>query len=214
MKNLLHALIVLVFLSSCAMKKEKVAVPDDFKPQELISKQNRLQNILTKEMVARTVGISADKIEEYIEGNPHLGGQYTVLYSWPTGKKITIEEQVEIEQYHSIGLGFVRQMTAEAFENYYGSIAGLQQQVDELAALENLDADISEPEARYLAAYAKQRTVEKLEGVGTLAFWEKPFNALHVLVNDAAFSITTNFGADEALARKNAVKLLDKILNK
>lgn len=199
---------------SCSGNTGKVDIPDSFEAETILSKAGKLETLLDKEKIADVVGVSADKIDEYIEGNAHLGGQYTVLYSWPTGKTITIEEQVEIEEYHSIGLGFVRQMSAEAFENYYGSNAGLQQQVDELAALENLDADIGELEARYMAAYAKQRTVEKLNGVGTMAFWEKPVNALHVLANEAAFSITTNFGADEALARKNAVKLLDVLLNK
>lgn len=214
MKKLALLLITTVFLSSCGLKGEKAAVPDDFDAEEMLANQNYLQNVLNIEMVAKAVGVSVDKIEEYIEGDTRQGGQYTVLYSWPTGKTKTIEEQVEIEEYHSIGLGFLRQMTAEAFENYYGSNAGLQQQVDELATLENLDIDVSELEALYMATYAKQRTVEKLDGVGTMAFWEKPVNALHVLADDAAFTITTNFGTDEALARKNAVKLLDILLNK
>ena len=64
-----------------------------------------------------------------------------------------------------------------------------------------------------IADYADRRKTEKLENVATMAFWETPMNALHVLAKDAAFTLTANFGENEALAKDKSVELTNAILN-
>lgn len=216
MNNLLKLLFALasVLFASCGGNTESVRVPDDFNAEAMVSQKNNLQKILTKEMVAAVANVPVDKINEHIENNINQQGQYTFLYSWPTGntKKIA-GGQHEIAEYHSISIGFVQQMTAEAFERHYGTNDGVQEQVNQMAQQENFNKEVGTAEAKYLAAYAEKRKMEKLENVATMAFWETPMNALHVLAKDAAFTITSNFGNDEALAKKKSSELVNAILN-
>lgn len=216
MNNLLTLLFAVasVLFTSCDDNTEGVRVPNDFNAEAMIAQKNSLQKILTKEMVAAVANVPVDKINEHIENNINQQGQYTFLYSWPTGntKKIA-GGQYEIAEYHSISIGFVQKMTAEAFERYYGTNDGVQEQVNQMAQQENFNKEVGTAEAKYLAAYAEKRKMEKLENVATMAFWETPMNALHVLAKNAAFTITANFGNDEALAKKKSAELVNAILN-
>lgn len=201
-------------LSSCGGSTDKVVIPNDFNAENIISHQNNLQNVLTKKMVASTMQISESDIEIQIENNVNQNGQYTVTYSWQTGKKKKVGDgKFEIEEYQSLGIGFIQKMKQEDFEKYYGSSAGLQQQVDQIATKENFNKEVGMAEAQYLKDYASKQKNEKLENVASLAYWETPMNALHVLANDVVFTITTNFGDDASLAKKKSVQLVQTILN-
>lgn len=204
-----------VIISSCGGgSTESVHIPGDFKPEIVITNQNRLQKILTKEMVAEVANVPADKIEAQVENNINQQGQYTVLYSWPTGNTLKVGDgKHEIAEYHSISIGLVQQMTAEVFEKHYGTNEGLQEQVNQMVQQENFNKEVGIAEAKYIAAYAGTRKAERLENVATAAFWETPMNALHVLAKDAAFTLTANFGDDAALAKKKSVALVNAILN-
>lgn len=216
MKNLLTLLFALasVLFASCRGNTESARVRDEFNAEAMISQKNSLQKILTKEIVAAVTNVPVDKIGEHIENNINQQGQYTLLYSWPTGntKKIA-GGQYEIAAYHSISIGFVKKITAEAFEQYYGTNDGVQEQVNQMAQQENFNKEVGTAEAKYLAGYAEERKIKKLENVATKAFWETPMNALHVLANDAAFTITANMGDDETLARETSVEVVNAILN-
>lgn len=213
-KNILLACCMVVISSCGGSTTGSVSIPDDFNSEIVISNQNRLQKVLTKEMVAEVANIPVEKIEAHVESNINRQGQYTMLYSWSTGKTLKIGDgKHEIGEYHSISIGFVQQMTAEVFEQYYGTNDGLQMQVDDMAKQEHFNKEVGIVEAKYIAEYAGQRKTEKLENVATAAFWETPINTLHVLAKDAAFTITANFGDDEALAKKKSVALVNVILN-
>lgn len=212
MKNTLILIIAIFLLTSCGSNTDSVSVPDDFNSEKITSKQNQLSQILTKEMVANVVNIPAENIEMSVENNISHSGQYTALYSWATGKKKMVGKH-EIDEYHSISIGFVKQMNVADFETYYGTNEGLQMQVDNMTKQEHFNKEIGTAEAKYIAEYAHIRKMQKLENVATMAFWETPMKALHILANDVAFTITANFGDDEALAKKKSTELVNAILN-
>lgn len=204
-----------LLLASCGGNLKSVSLPDDFNSTGIISSQNHLQHILGKEMVAKAVNVPVNKIEEHIENNISAKGQYTILYSWATGERKKVGNgKHEIDVYHSVSIGFVKQMGMKEFESYYGTNAGVQKTVDDMAKQQQFNKEAGLAEARYLAEYARKRQIEKLKNIATLAFWETPMNALHVLAKDAVFTITANFGDDEALARATAVQLTEAILNR
>ncbi|HRP90357.1 MAG TPA: hypothetical protein PKX92_09965 [Edaphocola sp.] len=89
----------------------------------------------------------------------------------------------------------------------------MQQQVDNMAKQEHFNKETGTAEAKYIAEYAGKRKTEKLQNVATTAFWETPMNALHELAKDAAFTVTANFGDDEAMAKKKSIELVNAILN-
>lgn len=216
MKNLRTLLFAVAsgLFASCGGSTESVHIPNDFSSEKIISKQNQLQKILTKEMVAKVANVPVVKVDAHIESNINKPGQYTMLYSWATGNTLKVGGgKHEIAEYHSISIGFVQQMTAEAFEKYYGTNDGLQEQVNQMAKQENFNKETGTIEAKYIADYAGRRKTEKLQNVATMAFWETPINALHVLANDAVFTVTTNFGNDETLAKEKSVELVKAILN-
>ncbi|TJZ61485.1 hypothetical protein FAZ15_09855 [Sphingobacterium olei] len=214
MNNVLKLSIAIILYASCADSTETVSVPTDFDAQKIVSAQNQLQQILVKEMVADVVDVPVGKIEEYIENKLLEKGQYTVLYSWPTGKSISVSDKYSILEYNSMGIGFIATDDVAIFEEKYGSNAGLQQRINQMGADSNFNKEIATAEANYLSGYAQRRTVEKLQNVATAAYWEKPVNALHVFADKVSFTITTNFGDDENLAKKNAIRLVNEILNK
>lgn len=213
MNNALKLIIVTLLFTSCGGNTESVRVPDNFNSEVVISNQNQLQKILTKEMVAAVADVPVDKIDEHIEHNINQQGQYTLLYSWATGKKKKVGSGNEIDDYNSFSIGFIKKMTLAEFEQYYGTNDGLQMQVDAMAKQKHFNKQIGTAEAEYIAGYAGRRKTEKLSNIATMAFWETPMNALHVLAKDAAFTITANFGDDEALAKKKSAELVNVILN-
>ena len=214
MNNAIKILIASFLFASCGGNSENVGIPNDFNPEVIISNQNSLQKILTKEMVAEIANVPEDKIKVHVESHVNQQGQYRVLYSWATGKKKKVGGgKHEIDDYNSFSIGFIKKMTAAEFEKYYGTNDGLQMQVDDMAKQEHFNKETGTIEAKYIADYAGRRKTEKLGNVATMAFWDTPMNALHVLAKDAAFTITANFGENEALAKDKSVELTNAILN-
>ncbi len=210
----LHLVIAIILLGSCGSNNQSVIVSDSFNSEIITSNRNKLQNILTKQMIAKVMDIAENKIEVHIENNIYQKGQYTVSYSWPTGKKKKVGGgKFEIDEYNSISIGFVKQTNFSDFEKQYGSKEGLQMQVDAMAKQADFNKEIGTAEAKYIADYAKTRRVEKLENIATAAFWEAPMNALHILAKDVAFTLTTNWGDDEKLAKQKAIEILNAIIN-
>ncbi|MBL7707290.1 MAG: hypothetical protein JNM21_17220 [Taibaiella sp.] len=216
MKNLLTPLLALVatLLTSCSGSTGNVSISDRFNPEEMIANQNSLQKIVSKEMVAKVVKVPVDKLEARVEHHISRGGQYTLLYSWMSGNKKHVGDgKYQIDEYYSVSIGFVQKMHIENFEKYYGTNKGLQSQVDEMVQQKDFNKETGTAEAAYLAQYAGRRKTEKLSNIATMAFWETPIQALHVLAKDAAFTVTANFGDDEALAKRKSAELVNAILN-
>lgn len=214
MNNALKLIFVSFLFGSCGGNTENVRIPDNFNSEKIISKKNSLHKILTKEMVAIVADVPVDKIDKYIENKINEQGQFTILYSWATGNKKKVGgDKHEIDDYNSFSIGFVKEMNVADFEKYYGTNEGLQMQVDDMAKQEHFNKEVASADAKYISEYARIRKTQKLENIATMAFWETPMNALHVLANDAAFSITANFGNDEVLAKKKAIELVNAILD-
>lgn len=214
MKNLLISLCVLVAMISCNNKEKKLQVPNSFDATKLMTHKNKMQQLLNKGKVAAIFKIPIEKIEEHIEDKINDEGQYTVLYSWPTGKmKKVADGKFEIEEYQSVSIGFVQKISAQDFEKKLGSNDGIQEQVNQMSKQDNFNKEVGVIEAKYLAAYAKERKVEFLENGTGKAIWETPMNALHVFANGVAFSISTNLGDDEKYAKQKSIEVSNAILN-
>lgn len=214
MKKVIAIILASFVLNACGETNQSVNLPEDFNSEAIISHKNNLQKILTKEMIAQLAGVPLVQIKMQVESKTNAQGQYTVLYSWPSGKtKKVAEGKHEILEYFSLSIGFIQSMTQEEFEQYHSTNSGIQQQVDMLTKQENFNKEIGTVEAKYLAEYAGRRKAEKLQNIATMAFWETPMNALHVLAKDAAFTLTANFGADEQLAKQKTIELAQTILN-
>ena len=202
-------------MASCSEENtSKVSIADDYDTKILITNKNNLQQILTKDMIAKVLDIPLATIEENIETKIGRDEQYTLLYSWPSGKKKKIANgQFEIDDYQSVSIGFVNEINQADFDSYYGSNKGLQIQVDQMAKEENFDKEIGILEAKDISDYASIRKVEKLEQIASAAYWESSRHTLHVLARDVAFSLTANFGGNDDLAKKNTILLSNAILN-
>lgn len=201
-------------ITACNNSTESVRLPNDFNPEEIIAKQNKLSDILTKDMVAKVVNVPVEKIETHMENKLSKNGQYTLLFSWQTGGNKAVGEGVNIPEYHSVSIGFVSKMDKASFEKRYAGNVDLQRQIDEMTNQESFNKEIAISEAHYLSDYAQRRKLEKLQHVATAAYWEQPINALHVLADQASFTITANFGDNEALAKKLTIRLASEILNR
>lgn len=211
--NILQLVVVFLF-ASCGTNKQKLNVPQDFNTDKIVVHKNEMQKIISKDKLASIFDISINKIEEHIEDNINGDGQFTVLYSWPTGKMKKIADgKFEIEEYHSISIGSVQQMSSDDFERKIGSNEGIQEQVNQMSKQENFNKEVGVAEAKYLAAYAKARKVELLENGTAKAIWETPMNALHIYANDLAFTISTNLGEDEDYAKQKSIEITNAILN-
>ncbi len=205
--------LLLVSIISCGDGQPKIEIPEGFHAEKLVSARHQLHQLLTAEMVAQIAKVPVEKLEQHSKKIERGPGQQLVMFSWKTGKTKNLgNNKHQIAEYHSLGIGFVSEMSRAAFEKHHGSNQGLQEAVNRMVEKENFTKELALLEAGYLAAYARRRHVEKLEQVGTLAFWERPLNALHVLVNTTAFTITSNSGEDEPLAKRNALSALKLIL--
>lgn len=214
MKNFLIPLCVFGMMMSCGTKEQKLQVPNNFDASKILAHKNEMQQILSKEKLAAIFDIPKEKIEEHIERNVNDNGQYTVLYSWPTGKtKKVADGKFEIEEYQSVSIGFIQKISAQDFERKLGSNDGIQEQVNQMTKQENFNKELGVFEAKYLAAYAKDREVEFLENGTAKAIWETPINALHIFANGVAFTISTNLGNDENYAKQKSIEVSNVILN-
>lgn len=189
-------------------------VPSDFKGGELAAKAGALHEIVPVEEVAAVAGTDAGKIGMHYENYSPNPATHTLQYHWLSGKTLSLPGGHSIDEYHSLGIAFVKPMNTEEFKAQYSSNADLQKKVDELGADSTLGADEAIAEARYISEYAKVRKLEEVPRVGEMAFWETPVQALHVFANGVAFTVTVNLGEDEKENRAKAVEMVKVILNR
>ncbi len=207
----MRKLLLLVLLCSCA--KPGAELPGGFKGEDLAAKATALHEIISPEDVARLAGTDAGKIRIHYENYSPDPARHSVQYYWPTGETLALPGGNTIDEYHSAGIAFVESLTSNEFRRRYGSNAGLQEKVNELGKDSTLSADAVIAEAKYLAGYAKTRKLENLSGIGEIAYWETPVQALHVFADGVTFTVTINAGENEKTNRSKATELVHLILN-
>lgn len=201
-------------LLACNEPKADIALSENFSAEVIKQRVNALDQLLTKEQVAKALNISVEKIESSFRESIHDDMVQSILYSWPTGKKISVGNAGdEIEEYHSVSIGHIKSMTADAFHNYYGTNAGIQQYIDAMPKQAHYNKELATVEAAHLQQYATKRSVEQLPSVGSGAYWETPNMHMHVLADDVAFTISVNVGDDAAAAKKHSLAILNVISN-
>lgn len=201
-------------LYSCSTTENNASVPAEFEAKQLLSNTDKLNRILTADMVAKVGAVSKEKLQINYEDFSESVANQKLAYSWNSGKEIKVGGgKHAIAQYYSLGIANVQAMEETTFAQVMGSSAGLQKQVDALAKDTFLSKDLAMEQAAYLKAYAKEQKITAVKNVGNLAYWETPIQVLHVLANGVAFSITANFGGDEAQNKSKAIALANEIFN-
>lgn len=189
-------------------------VPSGFNGEDLAAKATALHEIISPEEVAKVAGVDAALIGMHYENYSPDPSRHSVQYHWPGGKTVSLPGGHSIDEYHSLGIAFVKPVSREEFKAQYHNNADLQKKVNELGADSTLGADEAIAEARYISEYAGVRKLEEVPRVGEMAFWETPVQALHVFADGVTFTITVNLGEDEKENRNKAVEMVKAILKR
>lgn len=215
MKSAISVVALVVLLSACNQSKQSAAVPVTFEAKQLTGIMKAPQ-FVSKEAIAEIAGTDADKINIYNEDFATDVSKRTVLFSWQNGGKKSVKtgngKELTVNEYSSMGVGFVTKTTKENFQQKFESKSYVQDEINRITNDENIDADVAIAEAKQLAQNAKTQQFEKLENIGEAAYWETPVNALHVFAKGISFTVTTNL-SDEKNSRGKAVELAQLIFN-
>jgi hypothetical protein len=207
--------ISLMLIFSCKGTKESVEVNPDFNPQELVLLMVNPDQI-SKEKLANLVGVKADQLKIYKDEISSNVSERSILFSWPNGEmktqKISDSIELKLEDYYSIGVGFLRKISKEDFQNQYESDNYIQKKIESISKDTTIDSDLAILEMKDLAEIHKHQAFEKMKNTGELAYWETPLNALHVYNQNVAFTITTNMKNDTE-SKESALKLLELLIH-
>jgi|SRR5690606_13575033 len=216
MKRLIFSCCCFLILFSCKNESKSIEIPTDFSVKNLVEIMKKPTSI-SKEKLAEITGTSVDKIKIYNENFSPDFSKRMVLFSWPNGETKSVKTQsgkkLKIEAYNSIGMGLVKRISKEEFQNQFESGEFIQNEINRITKDETIQAEIAIAEAKFLAENAKIQEFEKLENIGQLAYWEKPVNALHVFAENVSFTITTNL-PDEKLSKNKAIQMVELIFEK
>ncbi len=215
MKRLVYPIAMAGYLlfQACQPADKPVQPSATFKVARLLANKHRPQALITTAAIGAIAAVSPNKIIIQPENNDSLTGQGTVTFSWPAGDQITVGSQYVIDRYHAIGITSIGPCNLAQFNDRYRGNHFLQLAIDEKGKDSSLPADIAIAEIKYWAHYAKTCQLEKVNQVGDAAYWEMPMQALHVLVHDVAFTITTNVGHNEVQSREMAIQLVHALFN-
>ena len=186
----------------------------EFNPQELAVFMVNPDQI-SKDKIADLVGVKADQIKVFNDEISSNVSQRSILFSWPNGEfktqKISDSVELKLEDYSSIGLGFLRKISKEEFQNQYESKDFIQKKIESISKDSTIQSDLAIMEMKDLAENHKHQTFEKLDDLGELAYWEKPLNALHVYNQNGAFTISTNM-KNESESKQIALKMVELLI--
>jgi len=215
MKSAISAVAFLALLSACNQSKQSVDVPVTFEAKQLTNIMKAPQSV-SKEAFAEIFGTEANNIRIYNEDFATDVSKRTVLLSWQNGGKKSVKtgdgKELTINEYSSMGVGFVTKITKENFQQKFESKSSVQDEINRITKDENIDANVAIAEAKQLAQNAKIQQFEKLENIGEAAYWETPVNALHIFAKGISFTVTTNL-ANEKNSKEKAIELVQLIFN-
>lgn len=182
-------------------------VPESFNADKMVEQRTDLENIIDAGMVAKVAGVDQGKIEVSTEKYSEDPNEYKALYSWDSGKEITVGSNVQLSQFYSLGLANVQKLSQEEFDKQFGSKEGVLSRAENMIKNASLSEEEAQFEKEYWNNYAGQQQLTEVKNVGDKAYWEMPIQVLHVFANGVAFSITSNFGEDEATNKGKAIEL-------
>ena len=215
MKKLISAAAFAIILSACNQVSEKVSVPTTFNIKQLTALMKNPLSV-SKDAIADIAGADANKIKVHNEDFTVDVSKRTILFSWQNGEKKSVEttkgKALSINEYSSLGIGFVTKISKENFQKKFESKTAVQREINRITKDETIAADQAIMEAKHLAANAKIQQFEKLENIGELAYWETPVNALHVFAKGISFTVTTNL-TNQKNSKEKAVALAQLVFN-
>lgn len=185
----------MISLISCKNNQDSIEASTDFSGENIVNIMKKPTSV-SKEKLAEIGGTSEDKIKIYNENFSPDVSKRMVLYSWPNGEikhvKTKMGKELKIDAYNSLGIGLVKRISKVDFEKQFESPEFLQNEINRITKDETIDADIAIAEAKNLVANSKTQRFEKRVGIGELAYWETPVNALHIYTNGISFTVSTN----------------------
>jgi hypothetical protein len=199
---------------SCKQTVESIEVSSDFNPQELAVFMVNPDQI-PKEKIANLVGTEVGKLKIFNDEISSNVSERSILFSWPNGEfktqKISDSIELKLDDYSSIGLGYLRKISMEEFQNRFESKDFIQKKIESISKDSTIQSELAIMEMKDLAENHKHQTFQKLDNLGELAYWEKPLNALHVYNQNAAFTISTNM-KNESESKKIALKIVELLI--
>lgn len=215
MKRNIFLLAFVIWIAACNNANQSVAVPATFEVKQLVSIMQNPQ-MLSKESIAKIAETAASEIKIYNESFSPDVSKRSILFSWANGEKKSVKtasgQELQLEAFNSLGLGFVRKISKADFQNKYESKTAVQEEINRITQDETIDADLAIAEAKGLAENSKTQQFEKLDNVGELAYWETPVLALHVFAKGGCFTVTTNL-ADEKTSKRKAIEIAELVFN-
>ncbi len=221
MKNLfIYTAIFIAFFQACRSGGKTTAeIPAGFKTDKIVANASQLEQLVTKAEIAEIIAVDADKIKIYKKNYANDIAVNTLLFTWENGAEQTVKMangEQKLLGSSSIGIGRLMKLSKAEFEAQYQvkTKAEVNAEIDKIVQNKAIDADIAIWEAKEIARRAKTQAFERLENVGSSAYWETPLNVLHVLADDVAFSVTTNLSDDPEVGKQKAIALADLIFRK
>lgn len=217
MKKMISLIVAVVFITiSCTNESKNVAeIPTDFSTEFMYGNAAKLEQLLNPNDVSNIINIPANEISAYQENFDDNTTTQFLLFSWLNGETIQAGDQ-KIAARSSIGFGRIQKISPTDFSQKYQqkTASSVKAEIQKITTDEKIDADEAIWEAKEIAKEAKSQSFEKLENVGSAAFWETPKNVLHVLVNDLSFTISANFGNDEVKNKEKSIALAQLLFKK
>ncbi len=214
MKKIIPLITVLcILMMSCNSGNSGVAeVPSNFDADYLFANAKQLEKLVDLQDIAQLTDIKPDDISAYQENFDDNAATQFLLFSWENGENIEAGDQ-KIAARSSIGFGRLEKIAATDFILKYQqkTAEAVKKEIETITKDESIDPDVAIWNAKELVKQAKTQSFEKLENVGDAAYWESPTNVLHVLVKDLAFTVSANYGNDEAKNKEKAIELAQLI---
>ncbi|MGF1924863.1 MAG: hypothetical protein ACQUHE_11850 [Bacteroidia bacterium] len=220
MKKLIFMIACGCALLACRSSPDTAAeIPPGFKTDKIVANATHLESLVSKNEIADLIGIDANEIKQYQKNFDDDIATAVLLFTWQNGNVVSVKvngQERKLNGSSSIGIGRLMKLNKAEFEQMYRAKTKeeIAVEINQIVQDKEVDADIAIYEAKEIARRAKTLSYQKLEHVGTAAYWETPLNVLHVLANDVAFSISTNLQEDETESKRRAIALANLIFKK
>ncbi|MDR7129774.1 hypothetical protein J2X69_002120 [Algoriphagus sp. 4150] len=210
------AVLMLIVLSvSCRPDggSKKLDIPAEFDEIVLLARRSNLSFLIPPAELATLLGKDREQIIRHRKNYDPDASRHATVFSWPSGQTVSMEGiGDEMEVFHSVSVGYVREMTEAEFGQRYGEGKALEQDIDALSTNPDVDADIAVEEVAYLAEQAKSVTYEQVDHIGLPAYWEMPAQALHIHTGGASVTVAINMGDNEQKNKGMAIQVANLLL--
>lgn len=230
MKNLTYLLLSIMLLWACGSSDKSQSKTADINNleasispellEEIVEKhRENLDELLTLEMAASTLGLPAEEAEKEIE--KFLNAVY---YKWDNGRTKMLSlpsgREIEVPANDLVSLSWFRESTLNRFKNSYREptkeeLAALDRILGEETDKMDLPDEVEEVlEEGMSDALTSNLQFTDVKGVGELARWNSKTNELPVYYKGISFVIQVESGKGEVVDKDLAIKVAKEIIKK